>query len=538
MAEFRGNRKMREKIAGQGLMDRGICVVWRGMSLFKSDKNRRKKPFSWVGAVLLVLALGGLGLCFTGFPGKVKRGLKEIFGKAPEAKQIDEREVYREAESKVRAELKEKHDREIAKLSKSLEAAKKELAEAEAKPAAPPEPELGTISDVRKLRSGIPFRTEVKIDKGGIASRERLSESSYTASYQLSLRIPTAAKTMSELEETSPGLAKMLPGLPALVEKATVSSWFTRLYDNKTGRVRRDAHTLNELLTKHNLYDCETILHFQSPKGRKVFFLQAEMDVVSDGSDGDRLPEMPAEIVNSTHYQPFTSYGWTKRSPVPNPMVAGWQARVRAGEQELAARTTTADRKKWLRERIAYLKRGIEDLKSRSFLVAEYDPFIVVPVDVLTSKDPYAPKAGDYAVVIHGNKLYPVIVGDGGPTFKVGEGSLRLAREINPKASPYSRPVSDLKVSYVIFPNSREDRKEPPDYEKWRRRCAELLEEVGGLGEGYELHEWQDLFPKPEPEPEPEAPEAAPMPADPELTVPAASPTSAAPAPGLAPGAP
>ena len=46
--------------------------------------------------------------------------------------------------------------------------------------------------------------------------------------------------------------------------------------------------------------------------GRGVFLLQAEMDVVSDGSDGDRLPVMPEEIVTSTNYQPFTSYGWRK----------------------------------------------------------------------------------------------------------------------------------------------------------------------------------------------------------------------------------
>ena len=102
-------------------------------------------------------------------------------------------------------------------------------------------------------------------------------------------------------------------------------------------------------------------------------------------------------------------------------------------------------------------------------------------------------------MVVHGTKLYPAIVGDGGPTFKVGEASLRMARELNPKASPYSRPVSDLKVSYLVFPGSRDAEKGPPDYEKWRQRCHELIAEVGGLGEGRELHLWQDLLPKPVP---------------------------------------
>ena len=229
--------------------------------------------------------------------------------------------------------------------------------------------------------------------------------------------------------------------------------------------------------------------------------MQAEMDVVSDGSDGDRLPTMPDEIVNSPHYQPFTSYGWPKKTQTPNPMVAGWEKRIVAANKELAAAGTTAARKAWLRDRIQYLKRGIDDLKARSFLIADYDPFIVIPIDILASSEPYAPNVGDYAVVVHGGKIYPAIVGDGGPTFKVGEGSLRMAREINPKASPYSRPVSDLKVTYLVFPGSREAERGPPDYEKWRQRCHELLGEIGGLGAGYELHQWQDLLPKPEPPP-------------------------------------
>jgi hypothetical protein len=99
-------------------------------------------------------------------------------------------------------------------------------------------------------------------------------------------------------------------------------------------------------------------------------------------------------------------------------------------------------------------------------------------------------------VVIHGSKLYPAIVGDGGPTYKVGEASLRIARQLNPKATPYSRPVSDLKVTYLVFPGSRDPERGPPDFEKWRQRCHELLGEIGGLGEGYQLHLWQDLLPK------------------------------------------
>jgi hypothetical protein len=142
----------------------------------------------------------------------------------------------------------------------------------------------------------------------------------------------------------------------------------------------------------------------------------------------------------------------------------------------------------------------VNDLKSRSYLIAEYDPFIVISVNLLTDRtDPYAPKVGDYAVVIHGETLYPCIVGDGGPTFKAGEASLRMAREINPNASPYSRPVSDLKITYVIFPGSADEKKGPPDLKAWKEKCNALLTEIGGLGENYTLYDWKDLLAKPEP---------------------------------------
>ena len=513
------------------------------MDVLRNAGKCRNKGFSWFQAGFLALVAGGIGLCFTGFPGKVKRGLREIFAPPPPPSVVvspDEGAIRRQFEVRLRAEMKQEMKQELErqvaamKTAAAEKKAKEDAATEAAKPDAAREPAMGSVKDVRKLRSGIPFKTEVKMEKGGIASKERVDEASYTAFYQLKLRLPAPAKTMAELEGSNPQLAKILPGLPALIEKAEVSGWFSKLYADKAGRVRRDANTLNELLTKHNVYDCETILQFRTPGGRPVFFLQAEMDVVSDGSDGDRLPAMPDEIVNSANYQPYTSYGWPKKTQTPNPMVAGWERRVAGGEKELADKATSAERKSWLKDRIAFLKRGIADLKSRSFLIAEYDPFIVIPVNMLTSNDPFAPKIGDYAVVIHGTKLYPAIVGDGGPTFKVGEASLRMARELNPKASPFSRPVADLKVSYLVFPGTREAERGPPDYEKWRQRCHELLGEIGGVGEGFQLHLWSDLLPKPvPPAPTPPVP-TPPVPTPPAPTPPAPTP----PAPAVIPPPP
>ncbi|MFU8892029.1 MAG: glycoside hydrolase family 75 protein [Luteolibacter sp.] len=474
-----------------------------------SESNSRRTGraygiWPWVLGVMIFAALaGGIALMFTGVPAKVKRGLIEIMEKRDADGGADEETIRRQVEERMRAEI----EQELAELRKQIITRETESPPDEEAPRVkPPEPStpVGSVMDVRQLRSGIPFETELRFEEGGIASVERVDPASFTARYTLNLRVPTPSKTLDELETVNPKLSAMLPGLPDLFEKAEVSPWFHTLYDLKLTRIRRDAHTLNTILTKHNVYDCETILHLKASDGTKVFWMQAEMDVVSDGSDGDRLPEMPDEIVNSTNYQPFTSYGWRKRTRTPNPMVAGWERRIENARTELAAAGTTADRKTWLRNRIDYLKRGIEDMKHRSYLIAEHDPFIVIPVNLITARDdPFAPKVGDFAVVVHEEKLYPAIVGDGGPTFKVGEASLRLAKEINANANPYRRPVSDLTVSYIVFPGSKDTPHGPPDFDHIRERCHKLLGKIGGLGDGFELHRWENTLPGAEPEPEP-----------------------------------
>ncbi|MGA0846600.1 MAG: glycoside hydrolase family 75 protein, partial [Luteolibacter sp.] len=396
-------------------------------------KKRRISLLTWFGKRdLFYLGAFALAWIALGYAGKIKRGLKEVFTPPTvPAEMVEEEDIRRQIEARLRAEMESELASEIAAIREA--AAKRqaeEIAEA-ARREADYKPQLGSVTDVRKLRSGIPLTTEVSVVSGSAASLERVDEASYTARYQLSLRRPTAARALEDLEKNTPQLGKILPGIAPILEQAEVSRWFDELYDRKLTRIRRDAHTLNEVLTKHNFYDCETILHMRTPDGLPIFFMQAEMDVVSDGSDGDRLPEMPDSIVNSTHYQPFTSYGWKKRGKSPNPMVAGWEKRMQNARNELADPKTSAERKAWLQDRMGYLKRGIADLKARSFLIAEYDPFIVIPVNLLTSKHPHAPNVGDYAVVIHDGQIFPSIVGDGGPTFKVGEASLRLAREIN-----------------------------------------------------------------------------------------------------------
>jgi hypothetical protein len=111
-------------------------------------------------------------------------------------------------------------------------------------------------------------------------------------------------------------------------------------------------------------------------------------------------------------------------------------------------------------------------------------------------------KVGDYALVIFGDRLFPAMVGDIGPSDKAGEASLRIAKEINAAATAYNRPVSDLKVTYLVFPDSAEKPWGPPDLEKLQAKCEELVKEIGGAS--VPLHHWENIIPPlPSPTPTP-----------------------------------
>ena len=360
----------------------------------------------------------------------------------------------------------------------------------------PAEHTASSGGDVRKMSKGFNLETKVTLLKGKTASQERVKDGSYVASYELKINLPEPNQTMAGLKEVSPNLDVLLPGLKGMLSNATVSPFFYQLYENKTDRLKSKMTKLNDLMTRHNFYDCETMLHLKnSSTGRRVLLVQAEMDVVSDGSDGDRLPSMPDKVVNSPYYQPMTSYGWRKRGTTPNPLIAGWKKRIGNAEAELSKSDTTAARSTWLKARIKKIKREIQDMEARSFLIADYDPFIVMPINMILAKGkPYAARVGDYAVVVYNQQMYPCIVGDAGPSFKVGEASLRMAKQLNARATSYSRPVSDLTVTYLVFPGTA-DKFGPPDYVKWHERCSDLLTEIGGVGPSTTLHQWENTLP-------------------------------------------
>jgi hypothetical protein len=147
---------------------------------------------------------------------------------------------------------------------------------------------------------------------------------------------------------------------------------------------------------------------------------------------------------------------------------------------------------------ITQLRAEIGTLKKYSFLIGATDPFIVVPGAFLHGNVPV--KLGDYALVIFGDSIYPALVGDVGPNDKAGEASLRITKEINTLSTPYNRPVSELKVTYLIFPETADQPFGPPDLEKLQARCETLVKEIGGAS--VPLHHWENIIP-PSPTPSP-----------------------------------
>jgi len=179
------------------------------------------------------------------------------------------------------------------------------------------------------------------------------------------------------------------------------------------------------------------------------------------------------------------------------------------------------------------LRDEVMTLKKFSFLIGSTDPYIVMPGAFARGKD--ALKVGDYALVVFAGVVYPAIVGDIGPNDRVGEASLRIAKQINVLSTPYNRPVSDLKVTYLVFPGTADKPFGPPDLEKLQARCQKLVDEIGGAT--VPLHHWENIIPPPPtptptPSPSPSASPSAtfafpsPSPVETALPSPALTPTT------------
>lgn len=419
-------------------------------------------------------------LPFTPVAGKIKRSLAEIFqGKT----------TVREVIKRVEVPVPKIVERKVV-----------EKVEVEV-PAPPPPLPSNYVprkeTDLATLFNGISINTQLQTSQGTYASLEKLDPAAYQVRFQVDIRVPKANQSIEELARINPDLPKALPGLRDMLGTSRVSGFYHLLYDNKVKAVSRELTRLNKILDRHNFFDCETILELKHPTtSRKALLIQSEMDVVADGSDGDRMASMTADIYQSDYYQPFTSYAWKKQTKTPNPLLARWEARLKDAKAEYAKKGLSAERNRQLKALISQLTLEITDFKSRSSLIAETDPFIVLSLLFRNQENnsAHTPQIGDYAVVIHGNQILPAICGDYGPSMKMGEASLLMAKQINPKATPYWRGESDLKVSYLIFPGTAKKPFGPPNIADWHAQCQQYLNELGGLGAGFKLHEWSDMI--------------------------------------------
>jgi Fungal chitosanase of glycosyl hydrolase group 75 len=433
--------------------------------------------------VLIIIALL-LVIPFTPFAGKIKQGLKEIVNAGRSSTEVITREIERRVEVPV-------------------EVVKEVIKEVPAPP--PPLPDdfiPRKEADVSTFFNGITIKTKLITEQGTYASLERLDPEAYKAEFQLSVRVPKANQTLAELSRINPALPSLLPDLSAMLPSAKVSGFYHKLYENKTNGIQRDITRLNKILDRHNFFDCETILEMSHPTSqRKALLIQSEMDVVCDGTDGDRMATLDEFIYMSDYYQPFTSYAWAKKTKTPNPLLARWESRLAKATEQFNVKGLPADKNRELKALIDTLKVEINEMKSRSSLIAEKDPFIVLSLLFrgYSGSNKYTPQMGDYAVVLYGDKMYPAICGDYGPTQKMGEASLFMAKAISDKATPYRRPESDLKITYLIFPGTAEKPNAPPNLDHWHEKCSTYLKELGGIGSGRELHRWADPFPKAEP---------------------------------------
>lgn len=395
----------------------------------------------------------------------------------------------------------------------------------EPKPTPPPPPYVPAKRlEVGRIFNGMQYRVELETEHGTTATKDRNDPASYAAEISIKVKVPKPQKELAEIVELNPKLPDLFPALTQMVEKAEVSPFFDNLYRLKVTNLQSNLNRLDVLLSRHNFYDCETMLELQHPETkRRALFVQADMDVDEDGSDSDRVPVVDG---SSLTFQPFTSYRWPKKTDKPNPFIAPRREAIEKAKAELGKAGLSADRKKLLNETIKDAEMEIADMKKHSYLVGAIDPFIVMPRSAVAQKSNFSTSTGDYCVVVHDGTIFPAIVGDVGPTYKMGEASMRICKEISSRSSSINRPVSDLKVTYIVFPGTAEKPFGVPNLDKWHEQCTKLIGEIGGTTG--EIFKWVDLTAPPPPPPVP----ATPAPATPAPgTAATPSPASATPSP-------
>jgi Fungal chitosanase of glycosyl hydrolase group 75 len=350
--------------------------------------------------------------------------------------------------------------------------------------------------ETAKLFNGLEIHAKVTTTEGALAVFERRNPDAYALELNVDVRVPEAAQTLDQLGAADPMIGSVLPGLKDALSTAKISNFYHGLYQLKVDSLNRNLSRLEQIVSRHNFFDCNTILEIQDRKtNRKALLIQSDMDVNGDGSDADRSSDVDGTAAN---FQPYTSYRWPKKTTNASQFIPEREERVKQLQDEYDAKTTAPERKRVLKDQIEEIQREVNDLKKYSFLISRADPYIVLPSFMLRQPThPFEPKLGDLAVVIFQGKLYPALVGDAGPSYKIGEASLRICKQLDQRSNAYNRPSSDLNITYVVFPGSAEEPPGPPNLQRLRDRCSALLNEIGGYSG--EVFLWDDVLAKPSP---------------------------------------
>ena len=317
----------------------------------------------------------------------------------------------------------------------------------------------------------------------------------YALQLTLHVVIPKPATTLTELAAATPELPQALPNLEEMIPssaegKKIALPFFVTLFEKKIKSLQHHLSRLEQLFPRESLYDCQTILPLTNKKnGARAILVQAIMNVNADGSDGDR--NIPLEKLSSC-YQPQTNYRWPKATGHANLNVHEIEEQLTQAKLSMTNTALTLDQKSKLQEQVSNKEQMLTELQRWSFLIGSADPFIVLPKFMLDPKNAESATIGDYAVVLYQNTLYPAIIGDIGPSFKIGEASLRLCRAIDPRSGADRRPVSSPQVSYLIFPKSADASMSAPNYTHWSDRCHQLWNDLGG-SQTMTWHEWSNL---------------------------------------------
>ena len=148
---------------------------------------------------LFVVVLAGAILPFTPQGRQMLRAAKRLIERPEPVAVPDEAELKRVLEAELREGIEKEFEAKLEAAKRSLvaeaEKREREAEEKRRKEAVLPPLTAHTAAsggDVRKLRSGIPFKSNVKVESGTIASKERTDDGSYTAEYTLTLIFPDA----------------------------------------------------------------------------------------------------------------------------------------------------------------------------------------------------------------------------------------------------------------------------------------------------------------------------------------------------------